>query len=59
MAKKKTASANTKKIGGKTFTKHSCSAPKTTAAKLRKAGYTARVIGGCVWKGPKAKKKKK
>lgn len=64
--KKKRKSAAPKarrKIGGKTFTKASCHTTKTAAKKaaknLRAKGYTARVVSGCVYKGPKSKAKKK
>jgi len=50
----------TRKIGGKTFKRKSCHTSKSAAQKAAKAirgrGMTARVIGGCVYQGPKAKK---
>lgn len=53
----------TKKIGGKTFKRKSCHTTKTAAKaaadSIRKRGYTARVMGGCVYQGPKSKTKKK
>lgn len=53
-------SKNTRKIGGKTFRKTSCHTSKSAATKkaktLRNEGYTARVMGKCVYKGPKRKK---
>lgn len=52
-------SKNSIKIGGKTFVKVACRGAKTEAKKLREKGYTARVIGGCVYKGPKSKTKRK
>jgi len=54
----------TKTIGGKRFTKSSCSKTKTaataTVSRLRKRGFTARVVknpagGYCAYKGAKAK----
>ncbi|MCB0707431.1 MAG: hypothetical protein KDC34_19075 [Saprospiraceae bacterium] len=57
------SSSKTKKIGGITFSKVSCHKKKTDASKaaknLRAKGYTARVIGGCVFKGRKSKTKKR
>ena len=57
MAGSTSSKPKTKKFNGKTYKLHSCKAPKTTAAKLRKSGYRARVVGDCVYKGPKMKKK--
>lgn len=68
--KKATSTSTLKvKVGGrnKIFKKVSCSRTKTDAKKradgIRKRGGTARVVkqGGayCVFKGPKAKKRKK
>jgi hypothetical protein len=61
--KKTSAPKMTRKIGGKTFKKVSCHGKKTDAKKkataLRQKGYTARVMDGCVYKGPKSKAKKK
>ena len=51
---------STRKIGGKTFKRKSCHTSKSAATKAAKAirgrGYTARVMGGCVYQGPKSKK---
>jgi len=55
MAGTATAPKKVRKIGGKIYRLKSCKAPKTTVAKLRKAGKTARVIAGCAYEGPKAK----
>lgn len=57
MAGTATAPKKVRKIGGKIYRLKSCKAPKTTVAKLRKAGKTARVIAGCAYEGPKAKVK--
>ena len=65
MAKRKssvgTAAKKTRKIGGKKFTRVGCSKTKggrnKLAKSLRAKGYTARVIGNCVFKGPKSKRK--
>jgi hypothetical protein len=61
--KKATSTKSTRKFGGKTFKKSSCHTSKTAAKKkadsIRKKGGTARVVGKCVYKGPKAKKRKK
>lgn len=52
-----------KKIGGSTFKRKSCHTTKTAAKKaaesIRNRGFKARVIGGCVYQGPRAKKRKK
>ena len=60
MAKKKKSNPTSikVKVGGKnvTFTKFSCRAPKTTADTLVKQGFTYRIVGNCVFKGPKRKK---
>ena len=57
--KKSTPNKKTLKINGKTFKLHSCKGAKTTAKKIRAAGYTARVIGGCVYKGAKSRVKRR
>lgn len=60
--KKTTAPADKKKIAGSTFIKKSCHTTKSAAQKvagsIRAKGYKARVIGGCVYQGPKARRKK-
>lgn len=63
MAKKaSTGPAKKKKFGGKTFNHVSChktkSVAKKTAKEIREKGGTARVVGKCVYKGPKSKAKK-
>ncbi len=63
MAKSKTSSgpAATRKIGKSTFTRKSCHTTKSAATKaaeaIRKRGYKARIVGSCVYQGPKAKRK--
>lgn len=60
------ATTETKTIGGKRFTKESCSKKKSEATKkaaaIRAAGNTARVVKNgsahCVYKGPRSKAKK-
>lgn len=53
--------AATKKIGKSTFKRKSChttkSAAKKAAQAIRNKGYKARVVGGCVYQGPRAKRK--
>lgn len=55
--------ATTRKIGGSTFKRKSChtskSAAKKAAEAIRGRGYKARVIGGCVYQGPRSKRKTK
>lgn len=64
MARKQSTStgpAATRKFGKSTFKRKSCHTTKTAAKKaaeaIRKKGFKARVIGGCVYQGPKARRK--
>lgn len=54
------APAVSRKVGKRTYRKVSCSLTKAGATKkknaLRKRGYSAMVVGKCVYKGPKLKK---
>lgn len=51
--------ASTVKIGGINFSRFSCHTTKTAAKEkaesIRKSGFTARVVGKCVYKGRKRK----
>lgn len=64
MARKQSTStgpAAKRAFGNSTFTRKSCHTTKTAAKKaadvIRKRGFKARVVGGCVYQGPKAKRK--
>lgn len=53
------APAVSRKVGKRTYRKVSCHTTVTTARKrkesIRKSGYSAMVVGKCVYKGPKLK----
>ena len=55
--------ASSKKFGGKTYKKVSChttaTAAKSKAKTIRTGGGTARVLGKCVYQGPKAKTRRR
>lgn len=63
MANAKGSAAATKKIGGKTYKKVSChttaAAAKGKAKSIRSGGGTARVVGKCVYQGPKARTRRR
>ena len=58
--RKSSVAGNSTTIGGIRFTKSSChttkSAANSKAKDIRDTGYTARVVGKCVYKGRKRKK---
>ena len=59
--KTSTSPAATRKFGKLTFKRKSCHTTKTAAKKaaesIRNRGYKARVVGGCVYQGPRSKRK--
>jgi len=61
MKGKISAPAVSRKVGKRTYKKVSCHTTITTARKrkesLRNSGYSAMVVGKCVYKGPKLKVK--
>ncbi len=59
----KSKSSSSLKIAGKKYMRIGCYGNKSTASKaakkVRESGYTARVIDGCLFKGPKRKPRKR